>query len=989
MSARAAGFIAAGCTTVIALGLIGWALIGQSAEDDRPASEPIDEQFGEAPVIDENVVPAQPETIDSTIIDEAQGGRIRGQDPKNPSRTSWEIRYEVLDPQEGGRFLITEPIARIFLNDGTTAQLTADSASLLSPAGTNRPESGRFTGNVLAHLYSDDPDAPGAEPDATLKADTLSFDIAIGEISTSGPVEITSDGVLLNTAGVKIIFDETNRRLAFLGVESGGSLMIDPVAMREASSDSGADAEPNDRAVANRPTPSDDPTDAEPAEQIYHTEITGGVRFSGTGRTVVADRIDLWARLIDDAIPADAVHPVIAASRSAEDSTDAGASQGDSSRAGDAPSTLNFTWDGPLELRPSDSTPEQLAEDHLAVRLTSPESGKVTLHDDAVGATLTCVDLGYGVTTGRLALAGRGSSGVTLRLPDLVETVCGRIDLDMTTGHGSLSGPGVAQAIGLSAKPADGARAEAPRREISWDRSCDFLLATRDGALDPSASPPLDEVIFNANVNARYDGAELSAEFARAIFSADPNGRTFMSRLALEDNVNASAGEEGDISAETIEVAFDQQEGGADTWTPTVVTATGRVRASRAGVTLRAALAEARLARQSSGEISLQSFSADRDVVITSPEQLEAYADEVRLAADTGVAELIGRPAVLRYKEASITGGSMRLEESPRRLTVFGDSVVNYSRPQQGALGYRRVQVESSEQMIYDDETGRVEFIGDCIATAEPGELERHVARAHRMVVDVTPGMTRQRDDNAADAPPESHIRRLTAYGEAGETVEADPVEVESRIYAAADDTTTGLRLERLFYAEGPQITVRAEENDLVIPGAGRILVENRDAAPDRDRDAARFASGTILLEWDGDLAIDRDTGIATMTRRVRLRQRPSPDAEVAQLECERLETELRVPKAPDATDPEARVELIRAEASGAVYAASGARQIIADALIYDGARGVAEAIASPGNLITLFDEQVPAPLTGSVLRWDLIRDRIEWFDAGETTIPR
>jgi hypothetical protein len=177
-------------------------------------------------------------------------------------------------------------------------------------------------------------------------------------------------------------------------------------------------------------------------------------------------------------------------------------------------------------------------------------------------------------------------------------------------------------------------------------------------------------------------------------------------------------------------------------------------------------------------------------------------------------------------------------------------------------------------------------------------------------------------------------------------------------------------------------------------PAAGRLLFEDRRGDGDGSASDGLSTRGTTLFEWDGAARFDRARGEAVMTRGVRLRQKPRNEQRVTELESERLEAKFALPSGEESAagfgeEAALGARLTTARASGAVYARQGDRELIADRLEYDTSAGVAQAWANDGNLVTIFDATRPIPVTGSVLRWDLRQDRIEWRDAGATTAPR
>ncbi len=310
---------------------------------------------------------------------------------------------------------------------------------------------------------------------------------------------------------------------------------------------------------------------------------------------------------------------------------------------------------------------------------------------------------------------------------------------------------------------------------------------------------------------------------------------------------------------------------------------------------------------------------------------------------------------------------------------------MNYREDRDHAVGYERVTVAWAGTMTFDGVMEQAEFVGDCVVVAEPDNLTRDTLRGERIIVEVELDETENSSQEAASA-----FRRAIIIGEVEELGSGRTAQVESRRYRADPESDSGVALEFLAYLDGPTLIADAATNTLMSPANGRLLFEDRRGSDDTREGLA--TRGTTLFEWDGAARFDRASGQAVMTRNVRLRQKAPGDSPVTELECERLDASFALPagEAGAGEDRAAlRAQLTRARASGAVYAQQGSRELIADRLEYDTEAGVAQAWANEGNLVTIYDAARPIPLTGSVLRWDLLRDRIEWRDAGTTTAPR
>jgi hypothetical protein len=247
-------------------------------------------------------------------------------------------------------------------------------------------------------------------------------------------------------------------------------------------------------------------------------------------------------------------------------------------------------------------------------------------------------------------------------------------------------------------------------------------------------------------------------------------------------------------------------------------------------------------------------------------------------------------------------------------------------------------------------------------------------------------------DDGVGEVDARDVIRSVTLFGASHEAAGDELVTIESRRYTPDPTKESGVRLEGLLYLESDLVEADVATDTLSVPQQGKLLIENRSANLDEsemDPDSTPFdGQGTTLFTWAGDMELRRGDSRAILRDRVQLRHLPPGSAAYTELECELLDASVDLPGSPGTIGLE-RTQLRTATASGAVYARRDTKQLIADRLVYDAARGIAEATASLGNAVTMFDASHPTPLTGSLLRWDVVRDRVEWRDGGGVTVPR
>lgn len=953
---RRIGLALAAVAALIAIGVIIWAALFRSPASSAPVAE-----IAPPPEFTPSDAERAPEPENlSDLIGPSQDAELQFFDPEDESLRLY-MTFARLDPQPNGRYFAEEPEAWLFLRNGLSAQVTAKETSFRAPAG-GEPESGRFSGEVRIAMHRGRLDTDVARrasvPVTTLEMDELHFDAALGQLRTASNVDVQASGVVGAFEGLELVIDEPAKRLSHLSTRGGGWLQ------QVESADTPADpAEDGDDAGVD---------DAQPTRADYYAAMfDGGVRIESGDRSIEADQIDIWAALIGGALPADAIGGFLASAGGG--SGDAASDRDDSA----TPSHAVLRWSGRLVVEPEDERPEQLEDDALAARLSSPASGVVELDDPASGFAATAASAFYRATTRRFSLAGSGGSGVSVRAKGLGEAACGRFDVDLSTGVAEMPGPGE-----LRAEP-DASDDRRTQRVIAWQRGATMDLASRGEHIDLSGEWPLESATFRGGVTAREGEAEVAGETLVATFERSARtGEGELSQVVVSGSARAVAPGQGRVLGERLTVEFSTR--AADgALTPTTVRAEGRALAQRAEESIEAEVLVATIGRDPMDDgLRIEHLDADLGVIVRGDGGEEVLADSLDADPLRGVYDLVGEPVTLRRGTAAVTGGSMRIDEIQERLTVFGAGELTYRAEGDIDSGYRNVTVAWAGTMTFDGVMERAEFVGDCVVVAEPDELTRDTLRGERIIVDVE---LDQSAGSSADAT--SAFRRAQVIGEVEETGSGRTAQVESRRYRAAPESESGVALDFLAFLDGPTLIADAGTDSLMAPAAGRLLFEDRRADGDaRDGVSTR---GTTLFEWEGAARFDRGSGEAVMTRAVRLRQKPPGEERVTELECERLDAAFAIPNGDGPDRAALRAQLTRARATGAVYARQGERELIADRLEFDAEGGVAQAWANEGNLVTIYDPSRPIPLTGSVLRWDLLRDRIEWRGAGTTTAPR
>ncbi len=964
--------------TMIAIALIVWSTVASrsggaatAAGNQAPESTFNAEDMNPIAGINE---PARSPGDVQDLLSQSEEGRLEFVNERG--EVVRELLYDRLEPREGGRVEVTHPQAWLHLANGALAHLEAARGSLLQPQGRSEPESGRFAGGVTIKVYDNDPRSKTNataehEPVLEFTTEALNFDTTMGEARSVEPVQIHARGIAVTFTGFTLVFDEARQRLALFESLSPGKAVLDPDAM-ESSSRAGNDAQ------ASAAGQSDAVADL--LETLYHTVVTGDVLFASGNRHAQADQLDMWTRLFDNQFSPRTVAGLRAVSFSSSSGsarTDESATSSISPTRSPAGEVITLTWTDGLTIKPLEETPDELLDEDALVQLASPSGGVVKLADEDAKFSSQSVSFAYAVASRIAVWTGIGPKGVILRAQDTFEALSGRIELDLAAGLATFPGPGLIRSFPADPSAVDPDRPITPS-QISWRRRSDIVLASTEQGVDFTAQPMLTRALFTGDAEASDGAVTMTGEQLQTFFALDVNDDTSISRAIITGSARADAGAEGLLTADRIDIEFDLTDTAGSV--PTTATAAGDVRAAQAGSTLRADLAEARFRRNDLGRLVVDSFTANLGVVVNTNDGVTATASSLRATPATGVIDLEGQPASVGSSGAVVTGSSLRIEQKPRILTVFGAGALERNSAQTG-LGYDTLKLQWQDSMKYDDLIGHAVFQGLCVLTADKSELARDVVRASRIEIDTHPYA--HRGAGAGEMP----ILRAVAIGGDNPDQPGSAAQIESRRYEPDATTETGLRLTRLVYLDGPTIIADAEHDELRVPAAGRLLIENRSAAHDGSASNPTASRGTTLVQWDGSFLLKQRVGSADFRRRVRVRHRPLGAAKVTELESERLELAFDAGSTPGAglTD---MGDLMWAQAQGAVYVAQGRRQVIADRLLYDDSLGYAELTAWPSNTVTLYDSRTPTPLVGKLLRWDLISDRVEWRGAQAASAP-
>lgn len=963
---RRRGVSRGGLLIAIGISLILVSLVLLLSSGRGGGSAPSQEAAREIPDITGPVLPR--DVRETPGFAATEDARILLKDRSDPARIAWDIEYESLDPSgSGGRASMTAPRAWYYLNDRDAVFVRSDTADFLMPDVTSEPESGRFSGNVelvMVRRNADGtlPTVGEAAGGVTVKTPWLDFDSGAGELSTTAHVDIESEMVSARCEGLRAVLNEVDQRLEFLEVPGSLVALITPPPSGSGG-DRAAGEEPETAPSAGESPARPSSPSAEPSvEQFYAATFSGEVRVSQPMRRVSADRALAWVRLVenrfDESLSAQGARPgpvhamesaLLSLVVSAADSQPEGIDT-DELSLGD---TITFSCSGPSTVRPMDDRPSALAAgESLSLRLECDADDRVRFEDDALAAVGDAATIEYTIGSRLLTLTGPAGAPAVASVAETGRLTAERVTLGLATGVGQAVGPGRLDA------------AEAGR-SVAWGAQADVVFRVRNGWMTGS----LEQAIASGSVELRDGETLITAEDLNARF-AEGAGSSPIERAVMIGGVRAVTAQ-GELTARRVDVRFDVTDGAS---LARSAVATGEVVARQEDRRLTAGQVEADLAQDESGEIRVVSARA-RDGVryerdngsFGAGEFIEVEAQSERVIVEGTPGTVGSGGAVVLSERITLDGASDAIQSpGPGRLSVeneSGDGV--------------RVVATWTGSMRYSDSTGELETTGGVEIVSTPDALSRDIIRAERVTAIVAPTTDDEGDAAAGDGDTGDGLgRRLVSA-----VAEGTPASAELLRYAE-DGAAGPSRVSALL---GSRIEMDNAAGVLHVPGAGRLLVSDTRIDPEQtDPGSLR---GSALFDWDGSLHLDRPAGQAVMRDRVRMVHRPNDEAlGVIELESERLIGRFE----PGSALTDAGTgELTGAEALGAVWARSGTMQLLADRLEYDPSTGVADARASDGGWVTMFDPSRSTPITAAELLWTVGSGRVEVRRPGPATMPR
>ncbi|MBL0870275.1 MAG: hypothetical protein IBJ18_06850 [Phycisphaerales bacterium] len=1026
--------------------------------------------------------------------------RVQFVDRQDPTRVMGVMMWKSLEPLPGGRATITEPRGVIYLRDGRVISVVASKGTMFRPPKSEEPESGTFEGLVDIKVYAPAQRADGSigeidfdrdTPVMTIATQSLRFDRALYEVSTSEKWSLRSPRVTASGQGFRFVGNDVGERLEYGEIDRVDEILIstqsEPTQPGKTVSGGGASESSTPANAPGETSRGTIPALVGPTQSkqtLYRAQVDRGVEIAWGPRTLKGQMAEVWLRLIDNALP-EGTFAVDGASEAQEiagkpsASTNPGAQttlirvrgpitneptfepvdQGVLVVAGDTDALasesptnaaiarvdsqpIRVSWKGRLVVRPIETVPPALMNDDVAVRFSSPapasaagssessaaQTGLVEFGDAKAGVFGSASALTLGISSRDLSLVGDRTQPVSIRAGERIGFEGESVKINLRSGVGQARGRGTLRQ--RDPREGFGASGTTIARSIAWEDQSDFLLSSKGGWI----TGELRQAGAQGKVVAEDRRTRVEAGNVTAIFEKPAAGggdNTDLQRLIASEGVLVKTINETDparvssLKAQETRVEFrpvPSSEGGGSR--PVSFSARGDVVASRGENSLSAQVLECDLGLDDRKQTILTRVVAERDVNFKGQRNVNLWADTLSADPRAETAELFStKPEGVRLSRAgaSVLGSHVKLNGPEQELTVVGPGRLIFRRGENvpSLSGEARQPAELiagwSTSMTISDKLGTGECVGDviCSWSSSPGQNER--LWAQRLDLNFT-----QSDESTGavgpDGKPEMRRRLLKAVAVGG----SERARVESVRFSAAKPSEQASESlgRRLVYLEGERIVVSETAGTLEVPGAGRLLVDERSTRQSNDAGSASSPrastpgvvpgisqgstiAGSSLFSWSGSLLLTRATGEAEIVGAARLIHRPESSSKdsptgILTLDADRLSAKVRLSPVAGATDQLAGdAEFLSASALGNVVAqGADQKRVLAEKLTYDARSRTLEAAGDAagnalGGRVALVDPTKPNPVAAGKIIWNLATDRIEVVNPMPISTPR
>ncbi|MEL6328660.1 MAG: hypothetical protein AAFR38_03280 [Planctomycetota bacterium] len=907
-------------------------------------------------------------------------------DPDDPERLTGEIRAASFEPIDPVNRRVVEPEAWIFLDDGRIAHIEADRGRLAIPQGQTQPRSGTLAGNVVIRLFDGSAGRPDPETDPPLLRATsdqpVSFDLDLARLSTDGRVVVRTNELEFIGTGLWAVLNERERRLEQLEIAQGEKLTYFPpaesaVTRTQAAHTTARVAQPGlptdftntiDGSLTKDESyiPPPDPFQLDHYLAIFEDSVVA----DQDGRRVLADRLDVWVRLIDNKLPSfgggddaeitAAPSPItLAAISSAALLQPTARITPPRSTTAEPPVTL--TWTGPLRVVRLDREPEQLDLDDVALKFTAQDTGIVRFEDPGASTRGQANEIEYAAQRERIVLSGQ-SYTVRLEGDDagrLANT--NRIEVGLADGSVRVIGPG-----GIYDKndiPGD----PQARRYVEWQDQADFRFRTDDGRI----TEIVETASFFGGVAGKSGEGSLDGNSLDVWFDDGPDGAKQRRLARLESTqTRAGDGEGAELTSASLTIDFNTRARRSDP-EPTRLAASGDVRATQAdGSYIHADRLTSGLGRTDNGSITPTRAIATGNVRFADSSGTTGAADRLEADVPASNAVLYGtpdQPAEATRAGATIRAGRLLADGERGALDVLGPGVflADLAPTEDAPAGV--VHAAWSTAMSYREATGNLVCFGDVEAVSQRDGFERDTLVASQLFARF------ESTGETEDDSPAGNLVDARLLGAPGQRATSEI----RRFKTGPDGRPT---LAELFYLESPRIDFDRAGDRLYTPRDGRLLLVDRRAV---EGSSPGSGPGTTAFEWAGSMTLDRAAETATFIDDVLVEHLDMRTDEITVAEADRLEATFDLDDDPDgsaespgAAPPTGALRALHAQ--GRVLLTQPERELLADDVRFDADSGVATATSAEGSYLIFYSGLDGQTYRAQSLRWNTVTDRVD-----------
>jgi len=931
-------------------------------------------------------------SADGAMPDLDAGGWIQIVD-RDTGKLAQQYRFTRLDPTPAGLpanwVRMDRPRAELYLADNRVVRLSGDSAVVHLPHRVL--ESGSLSGNVLIEVFEPPPgmllDDTRDKPFLVVHAPEASFDNVIGEVSCPDRFRVETPSLEFLGSGLSLLINDQGQRvrasmeIADLEFARFAQRPVErPAPARRPAGDAQPSPGPGtgDRtdvgstgdSAAATPAPAND-IQSTPAVQYYQLTLRDNVKIQeGIGvRVATGDSLVVLFTSESEGFSGAAppTSPPAAARRSwltpawltpaVFGQLDAGIpveQQPLASRFTDrsiAPpitdTDIYVTCTGGLSLVPVD-------DPTVTARLASPQDSWMSLTGDPVvlvdrgqDARAVCDHLVFGGLEQTIRLVGSDTHPLTITAPQM--DTAGETFWVRQAAAG-FDGPGW-----LTSGP--DSQGDAERVRLTWSEGLDLDFDTTASA-SAGALGNLRRAAFRGDVVATSEGSTLACDEHLVIdLETDADGATTPTLMTATGNVRASDPDQT-MWSDGLEVTFvDSDDQGplsspAGTATSLPITTIG------------------------SGS-RVDDITASGDVQVLLSNGTRVFADLLHGNAAGETVALTGRDVAIASKQWLIDRGrritldrnsGVAVWEGPGVARMFGDDL-----PVGADQRIDRTTLQLDHQsratwtgsMRYDDSAadgnGAIDLDGSVEMVSAPDPLQLTTFGADEVTIELAPTQDTAGRDGDAE-------RRAI-----GTVIGRGHARLEQRRWLTEAHTDE----PRIFFVSGEKLEFDERRGEASVPGPGRLLIRDPRPAPEGDRAGEAFAArGTTSFRWTTRLQMTRRTDTlfdVAMVDGIEMRHLDLA-GQTMTLTCNRIDATIDRQGGNEIDGP---ADLQHVRAAGKVFLRTPTRDVDCDLLDYDLRTGIARIEANPGSLVTIFTRGAPQPITLRSARWNLVTDVI------------